>query len=199
MLPIEELSAPQQIADDDSDCTDELHAEIHDAPRVASFEECWEELTSMEKASVNMGKAVDEFRNYLDSERHAIVEQHYRKMREHQTVAYVKKMYAKYHTFNHARMTVWEAFEALKGYLSSDSCICAWMHARTRAIMHACMRACINQAHVPVYIDLMSVYRLCTYRYVDSSDPDTKLPNIEHALQTAEAARIAQRPDWFAL
>ena len=74
------------------------------------------------------------------------------------------------------------------------------MRAHVQSCMRACVHACMHkQTHVPVYIDLMSVYRLCTYRYVDSSDPDTKLPNIEHALQTAEAARIAQRPDWFAL
>jgi inositol oxygenase len=33
--------------------------------------------------------------------------------------------------------------------------------------------------------------------YVDTSDPDTSLPNVQHALQTAEAARAAGREDWF--
>ena len=46
---------------------------------------------------------------------------------------HVKKMYEKYHSFKHAKMTIWEAFEALKGY-------------------------------------------------IDSSDPDCDLPNLEHML-----------------
>jgi len=35
--------------------------------------------------------------------------------------------------------------------------------------------------------------------YVDSSDPDSSLPNLEHMLQTAEAIRKAGHPDWFQL
>ncbi|MGH9899870.1 MAG: inositol oxygenase family protein [Pyrinomonadaceae bacterium] len=34
---------------------------------------------------------------------------------------------------------------------------------------------------------------------VDDSDPDTDLPQIEHALQTSEAMRRDGRPDWFIL
>ena len=34
--------------------------------------------------------------------------------------------------------------------------------------------------------------------YVDSSDPDSEFPNVEHALQTAEGIRAAM-PDWFQL
>jgi len=33
--------------------------------------------------------------------------------------------------------------------------------------------------------------------FVDRSDPDLALPNIQHALQTAERARAAKKPDWF--
>jgi inositol oxygenase len=36
-------------------------------------------------------------------------------------------------------------------------------------------------------------------KYVDRSDPDITLPNIEHLLQTAERARAAGKPDWFQL
>lgn len=110
----------------------------------------WSKLNDMEKASVDAGKAKEEFRNYTDSDRQGIVHLHYKKMRENQTVEYVRKMYKKYHKFDHAKMTIWEAFEALKGY-------------------------------------------------VDSSDPDTELPNFEHMLQTAEAARAEGHPDWFQL
>ncbi len=42
-----------------------------------------------------MNKAVQDFRNYEDSQRQAIVELHYRKMLEHQTVAYVRVMFGK--------------------------------------------------------------------------------------------------------
>jgi len=35
--------------------------------------------------------------------------------------------------------------------------------------------------------------------YVDSSDPDTKFPNVVHALQTAEGIREAGKPEWFQL
>jgi inositol oxygenase len=35
--------------------------------------------------------------------------------------------------------------------------------------------------------------------YVDSSDPDSAMPNLEHMLQTAEGIRAAGHPDWFQL
>lgn len=35
--------------------------------------------------------------------------------------------------------------------------------------------------------------------YVDSSDPDSELPNVVHALQTAEGIRAAGEPEWFQL
>ena len=35
--------------------------------------------------------------------------------------------------------------------------------------------------------------------FVDRSDPDLSLPNLQHALQTAERARAAGKPDWFVL
>ena len=35
--------------------------------------------------------------------------------------------------------------------------------------------------------------------YVDASDPDIDLPNVEHAFQTAEAIRAAGHPEWMQL
>lgn len=35
--------------------------------------------------------------------------------------------------------------------------------------------------------------------FVDRSDPDLSLPNLQHALQTAERARAAGKPGWFVL
>ncbi|OQS05102.1 inositol oxygenase [Thraustotheca clavata] len=90
---------------------------------------------------MNMGKFVDEFRNYKDSDRQAIVERHYRLMRANQTVEFHEKMQKYWGTFNRAQLS----------------------------------------------------------RYVDSSDPDSSLPNLEHMLQTAEAIRAAGHPDWFQL
>jgi len=36
-------------------------------------------------------------------------------------------------------------------------------------------------------------------KIVDLSDPDTSMPNSLHALQTAEAIRLDNKPDWFVL
>lgn len=95
-------------------------------------------------------KAKEEFRDYNDSFRQDVVTQHYCAMRSKQTLEFVKKMESKWHTFDKAELTIWEAFELLTDY-------------------------------------------------VDSSDPDTELPNLEHMLQTAEAIRKAGHPDWFQL
>ena len=102
------------------------------------------------KTSVQAGKALGEFRNYTDSSRQSMVALHYREMRTHQCVEKTRYFAQKYHKFDHAKMTVWECFDALKGY-------------------------------------------------VDSSDPDSDLPNLEHMLQTAEQIRAAGHPDWFQL
>lgn len=102
------------------------------------------------RGNAEPGKKEEEFRNYTDSSRQELVQRHYLLMRSNQTVAFNRKMYAKYGKFNHTKMTVWEAFEALQGY-------------------------------------------------VDASDPDSSLPNLEHMLQTAEGIRAAGHPDWFQL
>jgi len=103
-----------------------------------------------EKKLLSIGKQETEFRNYTDSSRQETVDRHYRLMRQNQTVQFVEKMESKYGSFQNCKMTIWEGFEALKGY-------------------------------------------------VDSSDPDSSLPNLEHMLQTAEAIRAAGHPDWFQL
>lgn len=95
-----------------------------------------------------------EFRNYVDSDRQSVVNNHYRKMRENQTVAFVEHMHEKYSFKDGATprawMTIREAFRELE-------------------------------------------------TYVDGSDPDTELPNLQHMLQTAEGIRRAGHPDWFQL
>ena len=71
-------------------------------------------------------------------------------MRLNQTVAFNEKMAKKYQSFDKCEMTIFEAFEKLKGY-------------------------------------------------VDASDPDSDLPNLEHMMQTAEGIRKAGYPDWMQL
>ena len=92
----------------------------------------------------------EDFRNYTDSERQQLVQNHYKLMRQNQTVEYVEKMEQKYFSFDKAKMTIWQVFNKIE-------------------------------------------------QYVDSSDPDISLPNIEHMFQTAEAIRKAGHPDWFQL
>lgn len=100
--------------------------------------------------TLSVNKSSEEYRNYETSPAQARVENHYRMMRLNQTVDFVERMEEKYFKFDKAEMTIWEAFEALKGY-------------------------------------------------VDASDPDTELPNMEHMMQTAEAIRKAGFPDWMQL
>ena len=80
----------------------------------------------------------------------ARVYRHYKLMRTHQTLAFAQKMERKWGAFDHAHLTIREAFDKLDGY-------------------------------------------------VDSSDPDNELPNVIHALQTAEGIRSAGEPDWMVL
>lgn len=66
-------------------------------------------------------KPKEEFRNYKDSFRHQTVENHYRLMRENQTVAFVQKMQEKYN-FDKPRstMSIREAFKVLETYVDSS-------------------------------------------------------------------------------
>ncbi|MCB9233053.1 MAG: Myo-inositol oxygenase [Bacteroidia bacterium] len=90
-----------------------------------------------------------QFRNYETGHLLPAVRENYRKMRQNQTVAYVRRMQAKYLTFDHP-MTIRQALEGLNDF-------------------------------------------------VDLSDPDMDLPNVQHLLQAAEGARRAGKPDWFQL
>ena len=64
------------------------------------------------------------FRDYdVEHERKAVVERHYRDMRTHQTVAFVRKMHDKYSFADgreRCRMTVKECFQALENYVDSS-------------------------------------------------------------------------------
>ena len=66
-------------------------------------------------------KPLEEFRNYADSDRQDTVRNHYRMMRQNQTVDFVKRMHDKY-SFEKPRalMTMAETFEELKSYVDSS-------------------------------------------------------------------------------
>ena len=93
----------------------------------------------------------ESFRNYSpESLRDKCIYDHYKEMRKKQTLAFLSRMEDKWFGFDHGKMSIRDAFDALGSY-------------------------------------------------VDSSDPDTSVPNIEHAFQTAEAIRADGKPDWFQL
>lgn len=89
------------------------------------------------------------FRNYDQGEITAAVREHYRKMRARQTLDYVRRMKAKYLTFDKP-LNLWDAMQKLD--------------------------------------DL-----------IDVSDPDLDLPNVQHLIQSAQAIREDNRPDWMQL
>lgn len=70
---------------------------------------------------VEMCKKVEEFRNYVDSERQAVVTNHYKMMRSKQCVDFVDRMNAKY-TFDKPRMvmSIRDCFKALETYVDSS-------------------------------------------------------------------------------
>lgn len=70
---------------------------------------------------IELSKNVEEFRNYVDSDRHSVVENHYRQMRINQCVAFVDRMNEKY-SFEKPRavMTIREAFKTLETYVDSS-------------------------------------------------------------------------------
>ncbi len=55
--------------------------------------------------------------------------------------------------------------------------------------------------YLPLRTRRMGVWEAIEYlnQLVDDSDPDTELPQIFHAMQTAEAIRVDGHPDWFVL
>lgn len=97
-------------------------------------------------------KSKDEFRNYSNSCRQSVVENHYRMMRQNQCLSFVRNMHSKYDFSKEPRalMSIRTAFAKLE-------------------------------------------------TYVDSSDPDTQLPNFIHSIQTAESIKADGKPDWFQL
>ena len=68
-----------------------------------------------ETATLEKQKSEEEFRNYDNSDRQAVVENHYRLMRENQTMDFAQRMEKKWLSFDRCQMTIHEAFEALMG------------------------------------------------------------------------------------
>lgn len=59
----------------------------------------------------------------------------------------------------------------------------------------------VRETWLPLQTRQMGVWEAMDYlnELVDDSDPDTALPQIAHAMQTAEAIRADGHPDWFVL
>jgi len=70
---------------------------------------------------IELSKNVEEFRNYVDSDRQEIVVNHYKLMRTHQNLAFSDRMAEKY-TFDKPRivMSIREAFRSLETYVDSS-------------------------------------------------------------------------------
>lgn len=70
---------------------------------------------------IELPKAVDKFRNYVDSYRQDIVVNHYKLMRTNQTLQFVDKMLEKYNFDTpRQRMPILEAFKKLENYVDSS-------------------------------------------------------------------------------
>jgi len=80
------------------------------------------------EADGTISKPKEEFRNYVDSDRHDVVVRHYRAMRTNQTLEFVQKMHLKY-SFEpgreRCRMSIREAFRILEGYVDSSDPDCS--------------------------------------------------------------------------
>ena len=72
---------------------------------------------------IHLSKCKQEFRNYVNSSRHDIVQNHYCLMRQNQTYDFVQMMHEKYSFTGNkfrARMTIREAFKILETYVDSS-------------------------------------------------------------------------------
>jgi inositol oxygenase len=58
-----------------------------------------------------------------------------------------------------------------------------------------------REKYLPLRHQTMSIWQAMRHldNIIDTSDPDTELTQLEHALQTAEAIRAAHLPRWFIL
>mmetsp|Transcript_4033 Transcript_4033/g.5911 ORF Transcript_4033/g.5911 Transcript_4033/m.5911 type:complete len:284 (-) Transcript_4033:1450-2301(-) len=75
---------------------------------------------SASELEVAPGKAVEEFRNYTDSDRHEMVKEHYRLMRLNQTREYVDRMEAKWLKFDKKVCTIREAFDMMEEFVDAS-------------------------------------------------------------------------------
>lgn len=70
-----------------------------------------------------LGKDAEKFRDYKGDkggEQIDRVRKHYAAMRKNQCVAFVQRMEAKWCAFDKARMTIWEAFEAMEDFVDAS-------------------------------------------------------------------------------
>lgn len=138
-------------------------------------------------AGGELGKAAAQFRDLSAYDASPRIRAHYRDMRVHQSLSFVRRMAAMYAppTFGARPVTAAGAAILAKttdGHgrrLFSDGAVAAARAGGLRCSVRA----------------LFAVLQF----FVDASDPDTELPNFVHMLQTAERARAAGEPDWLVL
>ena len=142
-------------------------------------------------------KEATAFRQYDgEDQQGAIVRNHYKAMRQNQCVEFVDRMWAKVRVHG-GRPSGWRSARRVRAALTKRNC-CAH-GASARGHVHA-SPSFAKQWHTFDKAELTIREAFNELRdYADSSDPDTSLPNVVHAFQTAESARAAGEPDWLVL
>jgi len=73
---------------------------------------CLFNMTECEPEPTIFKSPAPQFRDYFNH-RHEIVFKHYEGMRINQTLDYSRRMYAKHHSFDHCKLTIWEALDKM--------------------------------------------------------------------------------------
>ncbi len=87
-----------------------------------------------------------------------------------------------YHKFDHAEMTIWEAFEHLSKFVDASD-----PDTEVRSLLLRWSQPC--GCCSPLLLRARVSNCVCPMQH----------PNLVHMLQTAEAMRAAGHPDWFQL
>jgi Myo-inositol oxygenase len=103
----------------------QMDAALCDANGAKANNEKAAQSTAIDAIKTDADKSVHDFRSYDAATTDPRVIEHYRDMRQHQTVDFVRRMHIQYSFDNGAHravMTVKEALDALENYVVSKSC-----------------------------------------------------------------------------
>lgn len=89
-------------------------------PEKRERDDATEESTEKIPNKKKMEEKSSSLRNYVDSPRQFIVQNHYKIMRAKQTVEFVTRMHRTHHTFSHRKMTIREAFKSLEKFVDAS-------------------------------------------------------------------------------